>query len=104
MSFRVFTDGLNLLRLLPKPVWFRYGAESGRDPEPIQVGFIAQDVQPIAPLLIEKRWTEPGQEPQLTIDFIPLVVMLVNAVNELDTQMQALIAQRDTSPQTSDQQ
>lgn len=86
----MFDDGLALLRRLPKPVWFRYTADSGENPEPIQVGFIAQDVQPIAPFLIERRWTDVDQAPQLTIDFIPLVVMLVNAVNELDARVREL--------------
>ena len=72
-----FTRGLDsILQIQPKV--FTWKPESGMNSTDVNVGFIAQDVQPAIPEAV-------GVDPQgmLTISDRPLIAALVNAVKEL---------------------
>lgn len=67
-----------------KPVSFRFRdrADGG-----IGYGFIAQDVQKVAP-----EWVREGKDGYLSVDYSPLTMMLVESVKELKSENDALKA------------
>ena len=87
--WRVFVCGLDTLRSFPLPVWFRYKPETGQ-PQGIQAGWIAQDIAPVAPFMIGEMQSLNGGDPLLTVDYVPMLAMLFNAVIDLDKRLAEL--------------
>ncbi len=94
-DIKPFQDGLSKLMQI-KPVSFKYNglggyAATGKE----YVGVIAQDIQPIAPYMIETvkkklRETDAGTEDLLMYDGTALTYILVNAVKEQQKQIEDL--------------
>jgi hypothetical protein len=89
--------GLNTLKQI-EPV--RYSLKSQPDIE--QLGFIAQQVQPLVPQSVfdtkEHIEGEPEDAPtKLGMEYVALIPVLINAVKELSAEMDALKAQLQTS-------
>jgi len=75
-----------------KPIWFTYTGEAGL-PQDRGVGVIAQDLEEIAPYMVNKWDYEDGtgnQETYLGIDNGAMTYMLINAVQEQQTQIESL--------------
>ena len=101
-NIRPFTDGLaKLLQIQPKS--FSYNGKGGYTKDgKTHYGVIAQDIQEIAPYMVEEIETEDFSD-QLSYDGTALVYMLVNAIKEqqaeIDShqqQIQALQAENGT--------
>lgn len=92
-DIRSFNDGLNVLMHL-EPVRFRYNdlsgyAHTGR----VFVGFIAQDVEKVAPYmvsLLDDSDGPSGYDDKRVFDETALTKILVNAVKEQQEQIEAL--------------
>jgi len=78
------------------PIWFTYTGEAGL-PEDRGVGVIAQDLEKIAPYMVN-NWTykdDNGVETEyLAVDNGPMTYMLINAVQEQQAQIEELKANR----------
>jgi hypothetical protein len=115
-DIRPYTDGLNEL-LDVNPVWFKYNELAQvSDKDKSYVGIIAQEMQEVAPYMIEEVAmfskveededgneviVDPGEK-YLTYDATALTYMLVNAVKEqqeLITQLQERIRQLELKNQ-----
>jgi hypothetical protein len=53
-SIEPFTEGSELIRRLPQPVWFRYRKESGLPSDRRVAGWVAQDIAPVAPFMVRR--------------------------------------------------
>jgi hypothetical protein len=88
-----FTDGLNVLMQL-KPVTFRYNEKSGySDLDKSYVGFIAQEVEQIAPYMVERFDDSKGPSglsDKRQFDESALNKILVNAVKEQQKKIEQL--------------
>jgi Chaperone of endosialidase len=81
-NVRQFTDGLATLQKI-NPVWFQYNNKSGyTDTIKTYVGVIAQDVEKVAPYMVEKTKTANFDD-QRVYDSNALNYILVNSVKEL---------------------
>lgn len=88
---RPYDEGLAMIRSI-NPVYFHYNDESGYDPKPEYVGVLAQDLQRVAPFMVqqEERVDASGAKSNyLSVDFGAMDFTLINAVKELDKQLQA---------------
>lgn len=88
---RPYEEGLALIRAV-NPVYFHYNEASGYDPKPEYVGVLAQDLQRVAPFMVkqEERVDDSGAKSEyLAVDFGAMDFTLINAVKELDTELQA---------------
>ncbi|MEM7511449.1 MAG: tail fiber domain-containing protein [Bacteroidota bacterium] len=101
-NIRPFTDGLTeVLQIQPKS--FSYNGKGGYAKDgKTYYGIIAQEIQQIAPYMVEEIGTEDFPD-QLSYDGTALVYMLVNAIKEQQAEMdsqqqqiQALQTQNDT--------
>lgn len=103
-----FTDGLNTLMAI-NPVSYRYNGEHNLNTEGEYIGVIAQDVQQVAPYMVEEmalgqrveelpdgteRVLEEG-EIFLGYDGTAMTYILVNAVKELKQEKDALVAENE---------
>lgn len=92
-DIRSFEDGLNVVLEL-EPVRFRYNALSGyNDTDRDFVGFIAQDVEAVAPYmvsLLDDSNGPSGYSDKRIFDETALTKILVNAVKEQQEQIEAL--------------
>ncbi len=70
------------------PVTYHYNTTSGYDTKPEYIGVIAQELQQVAPYMVS-TFTKDGTE-YLKVDNSGMTYMLVNAVQELSQQNQAL--------------
>jgi trimeric autotransporter adhesin len=89
-DINTFADGLSTVRGI-KPVTFHYNASSGYDSKPQYVGVLAQDLQQVAPYMVQSTEVtdEAGkQRDYLAVDFGAMDFVLVNAVKELDAELQ----------------
>lgn len=85
-----FTDGLAMIRQI-NPVTFHYNEQSGYDTRPEYVGVIAQEMQEVAPYMVQQvqREEESGAKTEyLAVDFGAMDFALINAVKELDGELQ----------------
>jgi hypothetical protein len=92
-----FTDGLSTVREI-KPVTFHYNAESGYDPAPEYVGVLAQELRNVAPYMVhETQLTNSAGRTgdYLAVDLGAMDFVLVNAVKELDADLQATRAENE---------
>lgn len=82
-------NALDMLRRLT-PVSFQYNEEYSSSPERVHYGFIAQDYIKVMP---DATYYDESSE-RLCIDTVELVGVLVRAVQELDTKVTRLSAER----------
>jgi hypothetical protein len=83
-----FSSGLDLIRSV-KPVSFHYNEKSGYDTQVEYIGVIAQDLQQVAPFMVEEKTMEfedGSKEDYLTVDPSAFTYLLINAVKELEMQ------------------
>jgi hypothetical protein len=86
-SVQPYTDGLtSLLRI--NPVKFHYNQKSGYDTKPEYVGVIAQELNDVAPYMIN-NFKKDG-ETYLNVDNSAMIYMLINAVKEQQQQIEEL--------------
>jgi hypothetical protein len=86
-NVRPYTDGLlQLLRI--NPVFYRYNKESGYDTQKEYIGVLAQDLQKVAPYMVN-TFNRNNQE-YLSVDNTAMMYMLINAVKEQQEQIEAL--------------
>jgi hypothetical protein len=93
-DIRPFQDGLEIVEKM-SPVSYRYNGlgDTARDSE--EIGLIAQEVEKIAPFLVDKnrrklRPTDTEETDLLNIKPMGIIYILVNAIKELNRQVQAL--------------
>jgi hypothetical protein len=84
---RPYNDGLlQLLRI--NPVYYRYNKESGYDTNKEHIGVVAQDLQKVAPYMVN-TFNRNNKE-YLSVDNTAMMYMLINAVKEQQEQIEAL--------------
>jgi|GEM_PF-2692198 len=84
-----YSDGLSLLKQI-HPVQFQYnGLSSYNDTSKQYIGVIAQEIEKIAPYMVEKVKTSAFPDQRL-YDPSALVYILINAVKEQNTKMETL--------------
>ncbi|MBK9042589.1 MAG: tail fiber domain-containing protein [Saprospiraceae bacterium] len=90
-----YNDGLSsVLRI--NPVKFRYNQTAGYKYDKEYVGVIAQDLQKISPYMVNNSKRQaPDGFPYLEVDNSAMTYMLINAVQELAKQNEALILEND---------
>jgi hypothetical protein len=91
-SIEPFTEGSDLIRRLPQPVWFRYKKDSGLPSDRRVAGWIAQDVASVAPFMVrrtkQKLSVDDFDETEtLSLNTNELPYALVNFAKEMLTQM-----------------
>jgi hypothetical protein len=87
-SIEPFTEGSELIRSLPQPVWFRYRKESGLPSDRRVAGWIAQDVAPVAPFMVRRTKqrlsvSDADETETLSLNTNELPYALLNSVKEL---------------------
>jgi Chaperone of endosialidase len=93
-NVRQFTEGLATLEKI-NPVWFQYNNKSGySDTSKIYVGVIAQEVEKVAPYMVEKTKTASFDD-QRVYDSNALNYILVNSVKELSVENKKLKAENE---------
>jgi len=89
-----YTDGLDKV-LKINPIKFQYKKESGLDSKKEYIGVSAQDLQEVAPYLVDKtRINTDAQEEYLSMDKDAMLYMLINSVKELKAELDALKAEK----------
>jgi hypothetical protein len=71
-----------------KPVKYYYNEASGLDTEHEKIGLLAQDVEIIAPNMVENKLDKNGKSFK-TLNLSPVLFMYINAFKELDSQNKA---------------
>jgi hypothetical protein len=92
-----FQSGLEALRLV-NPVTFNYNQRSGYDISQEYVGVIAQQLQEVAPFMVEEKtmeYEDGNKEDYLTVDPSAFTYMLINATKELEALVNRQQAQID---------
>ena len=85
-----YKDGLAKV-LQINPIKFRYKKESGMGSKKEHVGVSAQDLQEVAPYMIDKARLSPDDKDQyLSMDNGAMTYMLINAVKELNAKVTKL--------------
>jgi hypothetical protein len=87
-SIEPFTEGSDLIRRLPQPVWFRYRKDSGLPSDRRVAGWVAQDIAPIAPFMVRStkqklRETDREETETLSLNTNDLSYALVNFAKEV---------------------
>lgn len=82
-NIRTFDPGLDDIVQI-RPIEYQYNALSGHDTSTVHIGVVAQELQEIAPYMVDKYWKE-GVE-YLSVDNSAMTYMLINAVTELAEQ------------------
>jgi hypothetical protein len=87
-SIEPFTEGSELIRRLPQPVWFRYRKDSGLPSDRRVAGWVAQEVAPVAPFMVRKtrqklRENDAEETETLSLNTNELPYALVNSVKDL---------------------
>ena len=81
-----FTDGLNVISKI-NPVHFYYNAEAPFNTEKQQVGVIAQDLEKVAPYMVEKN-KQNGYDDLRSVNNQAYTFLLINAVKEQQQQIE----------------
>jgi hypothetical protein len=94
-----FEDGLEVLTQI-NPVWFRYNGIGYLPTEDLSVGIIAQELQEIAPYMIESSEIVVDTASMETMSVLkynanPLFYLLVNSVQELAQRTNAMTTMTD---------
>jgi len=82
-----FNDGLNILKQLD-PIWFSYNGKGGITKGERGVGLMAQDLNKIAPYMVQKWKHYPNDknvdayEEYLAIDYGAMDFIIINAIKE----------------------
>ena len=77
-----------------EPTTFRYRSDANAGvslPKGAQVGFIAQNVETVAPELVTDNGTHKS------VDFVGMIPMLLQSIKELDQKVTKLMAERNAS-------
>jgi hypothetical protein len=87
-SIEPFTEGSEFIKRLPQPVWFRYRKDSGLPSDRTVVGWVAQDVAPVAPFMVRRtkqklRETDLEETETLSLNTNELPYALVNSTKEM---------------------
>jgi hypothetical protein len=87
-SIEPFTEGIDFIRRLPQPVWFRYRKETGLPSDRRVAGWVAQDIAPVAPFMVRKtrqrlRESDPEETETLSLNTNELPYALVNFAKEV---------------------
>jgi len=91
-----YSEGLESI-LMINPIWFTYNGKAGM-PRDTGVGVIAQDLQEIAPYMVNTWIYDDGngnRTEYLGVDNGAMTYMLINAVKEQQAQIEALKAEID---------
>ena len=88
-NIRDYGDGLNEIMAI-RPVRFNYNEKSGYDTEEEFVGVIAQEVNEVAPYMVSEKDDGSGH---LQVDNSAMTYMLINAVQEQQAMIDALLEQ-----------
>ncbi len=86
-NVRNYNDGLNKI-LSIRPVQFNYTQASGYNSEKDQIGVVAQELEKIAPYMVDS-FEKEGEE-FLTVNNSAMVYMLINAVKEMNQKIEDL--------------
>lgn len=92
-----FSDGLATVRGI-SPVTFHYNEASGYDTKPEYVGILAQDLQKVAPYMVKEAElldAEGKSTEYMTVDLGAMDFVLVNAIKELDSELQTQKAENE---------
>lgn len=84
---RPYKDGLRQLQKI-NPVYFHYNKESGYDNNKEYIGVIAQDLQTVAPYMVNKF--NRNDKEYLNVDNSAMIYMLINAVKEQQEEIEGL--------------
>lgn len=82
-----YNDGLEQL-LKINPVYYHYNRKSGYDTAKQHIGVIAQDIQKVAPYMVNS-FSKSGNE-YLNVDNTAMTYMLINAVKEQQKEIETL--------------
>lgn len=85
-----FTDGLEVIKQI-RPVWYEFNGKADMATDERYVGVIAQEIQKVAPYTIQplKKTSKDGSTQEyLSYDGTALTYMLVNAVQEQQSQLE----------------
>lgn len=81
-NIQPFKDGLNKVMQI-KPVSYNFNGKAGIKSDKTHIGIIAQDIQKVAPYMVELlAFDDENEEAYLSYDGSALLYMLVNAVQE----------------------
>ena len=94
-NITAFTDGLNVISKI-NPVQFYYNADAPFNTDRQQVGVIAQDLEKIAPYMIEKN-KQNGYDDLRSVNNQAYTFLLINAVKEQQQQIEELQKQIESS-------
>jgi hypothetical protein len=87
-SIEPFTEGSDLIKRLPQPVWFRYRKELGLPDDRRVAGWIAQDIAPVAPFMIRRTRQKLAEDDTeatetLSLNTNELPYAMLNSIKEL---------------------
>jgi hypothetical protein len=82
-----YKDGLKEV-LAIRPVTYRYNVQSGHDTEKEYVGVIAQELKEVAPYMVGSF--QKNEQVYLDVDNSAMTYMLINAVKEVNTKVEAV--------------
>jgi len=107
---RLFADGLAILQALPEPIVFTYNGKGGMTADGHEyIGMMADDVQPVAPYMVStyEALLEPDDlapTELLGLNNGAMVYILINAVRELASRVEALEGALAATRQTPEAQ
>lgn len=94
-NIKQFSHGLDILeKINPVTFRFKYGFEYKQQND-FHVGVVAQDVQQVAPFMVNTSLGDEGEE-TLAVRSMDFIYLLINAVKEQQAQIQALQTEVDT--------
>src|SRR6185436_13380889 len=85
-NITAFTDGLNVISKI-NPVQFYYNADAPFKTDQQQVGVIAQDLEKLAPYMVEKN-KQNGYEDLRSVNNQAYTFLLINAVKQQQQQIE----------------
>ena len=84
-DIKAATDGLDQVRQLTPKRYHRVYPPGSDIEDREELGFVAQDVRDVSPVAVHE-----DDEERLSLELMPLIAMLTNAVKELDARLAAL--------------
>jgi hypothetical protein len=103
-SIEPFTEGAELIKQLPQPVWFRYRNDSGLPSDRRVAGWIAQDIAAIAPFMIRRtkqRLTVNDQDETetLSLNTNELPYAMLNSIKEILQRQEEMLTRLEEKEQ-----
>jgi hypothetical protein len=94
-SIEPFTEGSELIKRLPHPVWFRYRKDSGLPSDRRVAGWIAQDIALVAPFMVRRTKQKLSINDQeetetLSLNTNELSYAIVNTLREILAELDAV--------------